>query len=68
MAEQNPQCTHLRKIDSASTPSLLDWMNSEYSMFRLQLARDTSLGPGLVNNQVFLQYVMSIGPHGAHRF
>jgi len=37
-------------------------------MFRLQLARDTSLGPGLVNNQVFLQYVMSIGPHGAHRF
>ena len=47
---------------------MLDWMNSEYSMFRLQLARDTSLGPGLVNNQVFLQYVMSIGPHGAHRF
>ncbi len=47
---------------------MLDWINSEYSMFRLQLARDTSLGPGLVNNQVFLQYVMSLGPHGAHRF
>lgn len=47
---------------------MLDWANSEYSMFRLQLARDTSLGPGLVNNQVFLQYIMSIGAHGAHRY
>ena len=47
---------------------MLDWVNSEYSMFRLQLARDTSLGPGLVNNQVFLQYIMSIGAHGAHRY
>ncbi len=47
---------------------MLDWANSEYSLFRLQLARDTSLGPGLVNNQVFLQYIMSIGAHGAHRY
>ncbi len=47
---------------------MLDWANSEYSMFRLQLARDTSLGPGLTNNQVFLQYIMSIGAHGAHRY
>ena len=47
---------------------MLDWANSEYSMFRLQLARDTSLGPGLVNNQVFLQYIMSLGAHGAHRY
>lgn len=47
---------------------MLDWANSEYSMFRLQLARDTSLGPGVVNNQVFLQYIMSLGAHGAHRY
>lgn len=47
---------------------MLDWANSEYSMFRLQLARDTSLGPGLTNNQVFLQYIMSLGAHGAHRY
>jgi hypothetical protein len=25
-------------------------------------------GPGKTNNQVFLQYIMSIGAHGAHRF
>ncbi len=47
---------------------MLDWSNSEYSMLRLQLARDTSLGPGLVNNQVFLQYIVSLGAHGAHRY
>ncbi len=47
---------------------MLDWANSEYSMFRLQLARDTSLGPGFVNNQIFLQYIMSLGAHGAHRY
>jgi hypothetical protein len=25
-------------------------------------------GPGKTNNQVFLQYIMSLGAHGAHRF
>jgi hypothetical protein len=47
---------------------MIDWANSEYSMFRLQLAQDTMYGPGKTNNQVFLQYVMSLGAHGAHRF
>ena len=47
---------------------MLDWANSENSMFRLQLATDTSYGPGKTNNQVFLQYIMSLGTHGAHKF
>lgn len=47
---------------------MLDWANSEYSMFRLQLARDTTFGPGLTNNQIYLQYVMSLGAHSAHRY
>ncbi len=47
---------------------MLDWANSENSMFRLQLATDTSYGPGKTNNQVFLQYIMSLGAHGAHKF
>ena len=47
---------------------MIDWANSEYSMFRLQLAQDTLYGPGKTNNQVFLQYVMSLGAHGLHRF
>lgn len=47
---------------------MLDWANSEYSLIRLQLARDTSFGPGLTNNQLFLQYIMSLGAHGSHKY
>jgi len=47
---------------------MLDWSNSEYSLIRLQLARDNAFGPGVYNNQLFLQYIMSLGAHGAHKF
>ena len=47
---------------------MLDWSNSEYSLIRLQLARDNAFGPGLYNNQLFLQYIMSLGAHGAHQY
>lgn len=47
---------------------MLDWSNSEYSLIRLQLARDNAFGPGLYNNQLFLQYIMSLGAHGAHKY
>ena len=47
---------------------MLDWANSEYSIIRLQLAKDTSYGPGLTNNQIFLQYIMSLGAHGSHKY
>ena len=45
----------------------LDWSLSEFSRFRLQLARDQSRLDA-TDNQVLLQYVHSLGPHGAHRF
>lgn len=47
---------------------MLDWSPSEFSRLRLQLARDTARGEGLGDNQLFLQYIMSIGAHGAHKF
>ncbi|MEY4591597.1 MAG: hypothetical protein RIR18_492 [Pseudomonadota bacterium] len=47
---------------------MLDWSPSEFSRLRLQLARDESRGEGLGDNQFFLQYIMSIGAHGAHKF
>jgi len=47
---------------------MLDWSNSEYSLIRLQLARDNAFGPGVYNNQLFLQYIMSLGAHGSHKF
>lgn len=46
---------------------MLDYSFSEFSRFRVQLAREKS-GPGMVDNQIFLQYIMSLGAHGAHSF
>ena len=46
---------------------MLDWSSSEFSRLRLQLARDYSR-MGLADNQIFLQYIVSIGAHGAHKF
>ena len=51
------------------TPSLqtamVDWSPSEFSRLRLQLARDKSR-PDATDNQIFLQYILSLGTHGAH--
>ena len=46
---------------------MLDWSPSEFSRVRLQVARDTSR-PGAGDNQLWLQYLMSLGAHGAHGF
>lgn len=46
---------------------MTDYSPSEFSRFRLQFARDKSV-QGDPDNQVILQYIMSIGPHGAHKF
>jgi hypothetical protein len=46
---------------------MADWSPSEFSRIRLQLARDYSR-VGLPDNQIFLQYIVSLGAHGAHKF
>ncbi|HZF27873.1 MAG TPA: hypothetical protein VE907_02025 [Gammaproteobacteria bacterium] len=46
--------------------AMADFSNSEFSRVRLQLNRDDS-GPE-TDDQVVLQYIMSLGAHGAHRF
>ncbi len=46
---------------------MVDWGPSEFSRIRLQLARDYSR-MGFTDNQIFLQYIVSLGAHGAHRF
>ena len=47
---------------------MMDWANSEYSLIRLQLARDNAFGPGINNNAIYLQYIMSLGAHGSHKY
>jgi hypothetical protein len=46
---------------------MLDWSPSEFSRIRLQLASDNSRA-GVTDNQVLVQYIMSLGAHGAHLF
>ena len=49
------------------TSIMLDYSPSEFSRMRLQLARDQSR-QGLPDNQIFVQYIMSMGAHGAHSY
>jgi len=46
---------------------MLDWSPTEFSRLRLQLASDKSR-LGLTDNQFFVQYIYSLGAHGAHKF
>lgn len=46
---------------------MLDFSPSEFSRMRLQFASDNSR-LGVTDNQVFLQYIVSLGAHGAHKF
>jgi hypothetical protein len=58
-------------LDSAGhTPKrstiMLDYSHSEYSRIRVQFAKDDSYAD--TDNLFFVQYIMSLGSHGAHRF
>lgn len=46
---------------------MADYSWSEFSRMRLQFAQDKSM-QGITDNQVWLQYIMSLGSHGAHKF
>jgi hypothetical protein len=46
---------------------MVDFSPSEFSRVRLQVARDYSR-MGSPDNQLFLQYQMSLGAHGAHNY
>jgi hypothetical protein len=46
---------------------MADYSWSEFSRMRLQFAQDKSM-QGVTDNQVWLQYIMSLGAHGAHKF
>ena len=46
---------------------MLDWSPSEFSVLRTQVSRDRS-AEGQDENQWFVQYIYSLGAHGAHKF
>ena len=51
---------------SRRTSAMLDWSPSEFSRLRLQYTNDRVLAE--TDHQWYLQYIMSIGAHGAHQF
>ena len=59
----------LMRPDYAPTRNafMVDYNPSEFSRIRLQLAQDKSR-QGASDNQILLQYQMSLGAHGAHKF
>lgn len=46
---------------------MVDWSPSEYSRWRLQFSDDRAR-QGVTDHQIFLQYQMSLGAHGAHSY
>lgn len=49
------------------TSAMVDYSWSEFSRLRLQYAQDKSMS-GITDNQWTLQYIMSLGAHGVHKF
>ena len=46
---------------------MLDYTPSEFSRFRIQYAQNKAR-PDFTDNQFFLQYILSLGAHPAHKF
>jgi hypothetical protein len=57
----------LSQYNPSRSTLMLDYSPSEFSRFRVQFARDRSR-PDVTDNQIFFQYIMSLGVHGAHTF
>lgn len=53
--------------DPEATAVMLDWTNSEFSRVRLQYNHE-ELSRGQNDDQIMLQYIMSLGAHGAHKY
>jgi hypothetical protein len=50
------------------TTFMLDWSLSEFSRLRAQYAWDQARANSEHDRQLLLQYIFSIGAHGAHKF
>ena len=47
--------------------AMFDWTPSEFSRFRVQYAQNSER-PGFTDNEFFLQYILTLGAHPAHKF
>jgi hypothetical protein len=54
-------------FDPRKYTAMVDWSPSEFSRVRVQFARSQTL-PDVTDNQFFVQYILSLGAHGAHKY
>jgi hypothetical protein len=66
-ASSNTANLYLPDYSPNRTTLMAEWAPSEFSRVRLQLAQDRARY-GLTDNQIMIQYQMSLGSHGAHGF
>jgi hypothetical protein len=57
----------LASYSPTRTSAMVDYSLTEFSRLRLQIANDQAQ-PGRSDHQLFLQYIMSLGAHGAHTY
>ena len=67
LATVNAASASLTRYQPVRDSVMVDYSWSEFSRLRLQWARDRSM-QGVTDNQLTLQYIMSLGAHGAHKF
>ena len=53
-------------VQSAAHAVMLDWTPSEFSRFRVQFAQ-SKMRPDVTDNEIFVQYILTLGAHGAHK-
>jgi hypothetical protein len=63
----NEQNVSLSSYNPWRWSAMADWNPSEFSRLRVQYNYDKSR-EDLIDHQIFLQYIYSLGVHGAHRF
>ena len=49
------------------TTAMVDWTPSEFSRVRVQFGQ-AKVAPAFTDNELFVQYILSLGAHGAHIF
>ena len=54
-------------FNAQRTAVMLDWTPSEFSRFRIQF-QQAKLRPDLTDNEIFVQYILTLGAHGAHKY
>ncbi|WP_323753458.1 hypothetical protein [Marinobacter sp.] len=59
---------HFHKQDLQETDVMLSWSRSHFSTVRVQYTHQAATGFSESDNTVAVQYVMSLGAHGAHGY